>query len=134
MFIWDVEWEDPTDSAITDKAMADLNATRQFLRSLDKFQKAVRAPNNSMIVVGPRYKFKLKVKNFLGEESEEVTLTVQRQDKSVPILRVGVKVKKMKAALGASFQGGFPLMLQFPSFLQVYCFSKFIQTLKTHMQ
>ena len=111
IFIWDVEWADPEDSAITENATADLNATRQYLRSLDKFQKVVRAPNNSMIVVGPRYKFKLKVKNFLGEESEEVTLIVQRQDKSVPVLNVGAKVKKMKAALGVSLQGGFPVIL-----------------------
>lgn len=109
IFMWDVEWDDPTDPAITANATADLNATRRYLKSLDKYQKVVTAPDNSMIVVGPRYKFKLKVKNFLGDESNESTLIVQRQDKSLPGLSVGATVKKIKAALGATLQGWFTL-------------------------
>ena len=105
IFMWDVEWDDPADPAITANATADLNATRRYLKSLDKYQKVVTAPNNSMIVVGPRYKFKLKVKNFLGDESNESVLIVQRQDRSLPALSVGATVKKMKTALGATLQG-----------------------------
>ncbi len=101
-FIFDVVWDDP---AITANATANLNATKQYLKSLGLTKSRVRARDNSLIVVGPRYKFTLKVINFLGEESEEVSLVVQRQDKSLPQLRLGSKKKKMKTALGITLEG-----------------------------
>jgi hypothetical protein len=104
-FIFDVEWDDPEDPAITANATANLNATKQYLKSLGLTKSRVRARDNSLIVVGPRYKFTLKVINFLGEESAEVSLVVQRQDKSLPQLRLGSKKKKMKTALGITLEG-----------------------------
>ena len=105
IFNYDVAWNDPTDSAITVNATANLNATKQYLKSLSRYTSKVKAQSNSLIVVGPAYKFTLKVRNFLGEESDEASFVIKREDKSLPGLRLGSKKRKMKAALGITLQG-----------------------------
>ena len=105
IFIWDVKWLDPTDHLITENATADLNRIRQYLKSLPKFQSKFEASDKTMIVLGPRYKFTLKVRNFLGVESDEASFVVERQDKTIPGLSVGSKKKRMKTALGITLDG-----------------------------
>ena len=97
-------WNDPADP-ITENATANLNKTRQYLKKLSKYTSRVKAEDNSLIVVGPAYKFTLKVKNFLGVESKPVSFVIRREDKTLPRLSLGSKERNMKAALGITLQG-----------------------------
>lgn len=105
-FVWDVDWDDSVNrQSLTPNQKADINMTKEYLKSLSGHKSKFLAANNSIIAVGPQYKFTLRVRNFLGKTSKEATLTVQRQDKSLPGLDLGSKKKRVKAALDITLQG-----------------------------
>lgn len=103
-FIWNVTWDNPTDGSIDSNAAADLNEIRQYLESFPDFQPSIK-PVRNFVVIGPSYKFTLKVRNFLGEESEEVSFVVRREDETLPGLSLGSEKKTMKTALGTTLEG-----------------------------
>ncbi|XP_028409898.1 uncharacterized protein LOC114532567 [Dendronephthya gigantea] len=109
-FIWGVDWADSVDrGSLTANQTANINRTRAYLKSLSDFTGEFRAPNNSIVAVGPQYNFTLRVKNFLGKISNEAAFTVQREDKSIPGLDLGSKRKIVRAALDIILQANVKL-------------------------
>lgn len=100
-----MEWADPTDPKIsqTDKAIDDLNAMSVFLKR--ETEAIVSTETLSMIKIGLKYNFTLKVRDFLQRESPLTSLVVTREDKTVPDLSFGAKNLIMKRALGITLQG-----------------------------
>ena len=104
-FNWTVEWADPADPRIDANATADLRRINSGLALVNgQFQQRQewQAP---AVVVGPLYKFTLRVTNFLSVTSEKTSLVVQRENKQLPGLSLGSEKKTMKTALGTTLEG-----------------------------
>lgn len=104
-FTWNVGWAADQDTgAITANATADLNSIQTTLDNLPAFSPRLRF-DRSNLVLGFKYEFKVKVANFLGEESTNASLTVERENKQLPILAAGRAKRKVKASRGIKIQG-----------------------------
>ena len=102
-FRWSVRWAAEVDEAsLTSLQKAAMRALNSTFNSFPVFKPVVTV---STTLVGLKYEFAVTVINFLGYSSAESKVVVERQNKALPSVRVGSKVRKIKAGRDTILKG-----------------------------
>ena len=105
-FKWTAKWSsDENVGALTSAETNDLASLNSYLSSLPDFSPRIKLPNTTNLKFDKKYEFGVTVTNFLGSTSENSTLVVVRENKNLPSLSVGAKVRKIKASRNTILHG-----------------------------
>ncbi|XP_032231194.2 uncharacterized protein LOC5506859 isoform X1 [Nematostella vectensis] len=100
-FSWGVAWASDTPTP-TSAANTDLARLQDMLQSETGARVTIR--NSTNLLPNFKYEFRVSVSNFLGASSENATLVVTRENKQLPIIEVGHKVRQVKASRDVTLQ------------------------------